>query len=252
MNYFNILLCAAAIPEIVFMVYLYRKDRVEKEPVLLLLLLIIGGIISCLPAIILESILESALSIFYSSYLVYYIIDAFVIVALSEEACKYFFLKIFSWKRKSFNSSFDGIIYAAFVSAGFALGENILYTLQNGLSTALSRAFTAIPAHIAFGILMGYFYSKAKIAYTYGDKIRSRSYRYLALGVPVFLHGMYDFCIFVSIGVFGYIWFVVLLVIYAIIFYLVKMESKNDHLFIYDYPEDYQEDEEDYEGSIEE
>lgn len=48
-------------------------------------------------------------------------------------------------------------MYAVMVSMGFAATENIIYVVQGGYVTGILRAFTAVPAHATFGILMGYF-----------------------------------------------------------------------------------------------
>jgi RsiW-degrading membrane proteinase PrsW (M82 family) len=50
------------------------------------------------------------------------------------------------------------------VSMGFACTENILYVLEGGYEVAIMRAFTAVPAHATFGILMGYYMGKAKFS----------------------------------------------------------------------------------------
>jgi RsiW-degrading membrane proteinase PrsW (M82 family) len=39
-----------------------------------------------------------------------------------------------------------------------------MYVLEGGYETAVLRAFTAVPAHATFGILMGYFMGKAKFS----------------------------------------------------------------------------------------
>ena len=47
---------------------------------------------------------------------------------------------------------------------GFATLENVLYVYNYGFSTGVLRAFTAVPAHATFAILMGYFMGKAKFS----------------------------------------------------------------------------------------
>jgi RsiW-degrading membrane proteinase PrsW (M82 family) len=69
------------------------------------------------------------------------------------------------YNNKNFNEPFDGIVYAVIVSMGFATIENIIYVFQYGFATGILRLFTAVPAHAAFGILMGYFLGKAKFTH---------------------------------------------------------------------------------------
>ena len=52
----------------------------------------------------------------------------------------------------------------------------------------LSRAFTAVPAHALFGIVMGYQLGLAK--FYPREKLRRL---FLALTLPILLHGVYDF-----------------------------------------------------------
>ncbi|MBQ1826448.1 MAG: PrsW family intramembrane metalloprotease, partial [Erysipelotrichaceae bacterium] len=203
----------------------------EKEPVFLLLLLLIGGILSCIPAIILETVLEPFVNVFAYMPLVFYLVDAFIVVALSEEISKYFFLKLISWRSREFNSTFDGIIYSVFTGTGFALGENILYVFQYGLNTGITRAFTAIPAHVAFAVLMGVFYSDAKLQERMGNISGAREYRKTAVIAATIAHGLYDFCLFVGSDFLMTVWMGVLALLYIIIFAVVRARSRKDRMF---------------------
>ena len=52
----------------------------------------------------------------------------------------------------------------------------------------LTRAFTAVPAHALFGIVMGYQLGLAR--FYPREKLRRL---FLALALPILLHGVYDF-----------------------------------------------------------
>ncbi len=92
----------------------------------------------------------------------YTILLAFLVVAVVEEGTKFVFLKLRTWRDPNFNFRFDGIVYAVFVSLGFAAFENINYVLGYGLTVALPRAVLAIPAHMGFAVFMGLFYGRGK------------------------------------------------------------------------------------------
>lgn len=94
-------------------------------------------------------------------------------------------------RKKEFNEPFDGIIYSTFVSLGFATLENVVYVMQSGFSTGIARMFTAVPAHYAFGVIMGYYVGKAKF-----DEKNRASYLLRGLLYAVLLHGLYDFFVF--------------------------------------------------------
>ncbi len=116
-----------------------------------------------------------------------------MVASLNEEAFKLAALTLLIWKSKDFNEKFDGIVYASFISLGFAAIENVLYVFQHGFSTGIARAITAVPAHAFFGITMGFFFGMAKF---YPKK--RKKYLWMAFLVPFALHGTYDFILMVG------------------------------------------------------
>ena len=189
----NTLLMMAVLPAVVLLVYIYRMDPVDKEPASLLLGLLFAGMLSTVPALIIEVLLTDLLfggvePTDLDSILVY----NFLVVALTEEACKYVALKRRTWESREFDQVFDGIVYAVFVGLGFAIAENILYVFQFGPSTAVVRAFTAIPGHCMFAVFMGFFYGRARADASRGRPVLRANSSACAIVVPVILHGSYD------------------------------------------------------------
>jgi RsiW-degrading membrane proteinase PrsW (M82 family) len=119
-------------------------------------------------------------------------VKAFFVVGFTEELSKYLIVRYYAQTHKEFNEPFDGIVYAVMVSMGFAATENLFYVLEGGMATALLRAFTAIPAHATFGILMGYFMGKAKFS---NNKI---ILNLMGLLLAIIFHGTYDFFLFID------------------------------------------------------
>ena len=189
-----VLVLAAVIPAALLLISVYRRDRIEKEPPRLLLSLVLYGILATMIAMVLERLGSALLdSLLPPESLLSDILLYFGIVAFAEEGGKYFLLKKRTWGIPDFNCLFDGVVYAVFVSLGFALWENIGYVFMYGLSTALVRAVTAIPGHACFGVFMGCFYARAYARHLQGDEAGSRASRALSLLVPALLHGLYDF-----------------------------------------------------------
>ena len=207
-----ILIAAALLPAALLLLYIYRKDRVEREPARLLGKLLLFGVISAIPAIFLEELLGGMIDRLFVG-LVHAAVSNFIGVALVEEGCKLFFLKKGSWRAPAFDHRFDGIVYAVFVSLGFAAIENVLYVLQYGMSVAGPRAIFSIPGHMAFGVFMGVYYSEAKAFACAGAPARSRARLRRALVVPVLLHGAYDFCLSVESGVLTLVFFVLVVLL---------------------------------------
>lgn len=189
-----ILILAAIVPAIALLTAVYRQDRVEPEPPALLLRLVLMGIFSTAIAKLLERVGIAVLNgLCRENTLLYDVILYFGIVAFAEEGAKYAVLRRTTWTSPDFDCRFDGVVYATFVSLGFALWENLGYVLMNGLGVALLRAVTAIPGHACFGVFMGCWYGEAAAAARRGDAARSDRLRALSVVVPALLHGAYDF-----------------------------------------------------------
>lgn len=224
------IIAAAVIPAIYLMIKVYRSDKLEPESPRLLVSLVIAGIFSALLALVSEIVLEYALNMFFQKdTLIYNLIMYYFVVAVSEEGAKYLMLKRRTWKHPEFDCRFDGIVYAAFVSLGFALWENISYVYSYGFGTALVRAVTAIPGHASFGVFMGIYYAAAKEYDIMGDRSKSSSMRKLALLIPVFFHGTYDFLATNSSTASTIAFFAFVLVMFFIANKVVNKMSKEDH-----------------------
>lgn len=186
----NFLILIALLPAIALLIYIYRKDGIEHEPINVVLKYLGFGALSVIPAIILEMLLQHIL--YSANQYVAAFLEAFFVAALVEECCKYFFLRK-CWNEPAFDYQFDAIVYAVTVSLGFAAIENIEYVLQYGVGTAMVRAVTSIPGHAIFGVFMGYFFGMAKFSESVGSSAGMRYGRVCAVLVPILLHGTYDF-----------------------------------------------------------
>ncbi|GET28600.1 PrsW family glutamic-type intramembrane protease [Prolixibacter sp. SD074] len=175
-------------PVIIILFYIYSRDKYEKEPFYLLAKGLLFGVISVLPVTLIEGILMMFGPLFTGYWNTFY--QAFVVAGATEEGFKFLASFLLVWHSREFNQRFDGIVYAVFVSMGFALVENMLYvfTSANGLSVGLTRALTAVPAHAMFGVLMGFHLSMAK----FYPEARGIFLGYAFL-IPFIFHGIYDF-----------------------------------------------------------
>ncbi|MGC1204055.1 MAG: PrsW family glutamic-type intramembrane protease [Flavobacteriaceae bacterium] len=188
----NLLLVAVA-PVLIIILYIYFKDKYEKEPKRLLFYnFLLGAIVSILITTILYYGFDIVLPLPNKTSIFQQFIKAFFVVGLTEEFSKYVIVKYFAQPNAAFNEPFDGIVYAVMVSMGFAATENIFYVLEGGYHTAVLRAFTAVPAHATFGILMGYYMGKAKFS---KNKI---VLNLTGLLLAIIFHGAYDFFLFID------------------------------------------------------
>lgn len=224
-----IYLLAALLPALFLMRYIYRKDTIEKEPKGMLTGLVFLGVAAAVVAIILESLGLSVLSGFLQEGSpAHTIVMAFLIVAVVEEGAKYLFLLWRTWRDPNFNFRFDGIVYAVFISLGFAAFENISYVMGYGLTTAIARALLAIPAHMGFAVFMGYFYGRAKRCHDEGNASGRRKNLWAAFLTAVLLHGFYDACALLGTVLSALLFLAFVIAMYIIVIRMVKRESKTD------------------------
>lgn len=185
------LLALALAPGAAIALYIYLKDKHEREPLGLLLMSFFYGVLSIFvtllvswPLEILTINKEDAAELFA---------DAFFKVALVEEFSKFIFIRFILFRNKNFNEPFDGIVYAVMVGMGFATLENIVYVYQYGMATGIMRMFTAVPAHACFAVLMGYFIGLAKF-----NPKKNLYFTLLALIAATVFHGLYDYFLFIT------------------------------------------------------
>lgn len=220
---------AALLPAYFLMRYIYRMDKIEKEPMRLLFALAGMGIIAAAISSVVEGIGISALGMFVEeNSRAYIILLAFIVVAAVEEGAKLLLLKRRTWNELNFNYRFDGIVYAVFVSLGFAAIENLNYVMGYGLSVAPMRAILAVPGHMGFGVFMGVFYGRAKVCDLRGDANGRKENLVCAYLFSVLLHGFYDACVMMGTALSTVIFVVFVIVMYIWITRLIKRESAGD------------------------
>jgi len=189
-----LLLALSIAPGLAIILYIYRKDSYDKEPKKYLLASFLLGMLSTIPAIALE---KAAAIIFGNttgnSSIAFYAFFAFIVVAGSEEGCKFAMVKWYAYPKKNFDEPFDGIVYSVLVAMGFATVENIFYVQQHGVGTAIMRMFLSVPAHAAFGTVMGYYIGLAKF-----NKEKSAGYLIMGLLLAMVFHGAFDFFLFLQ------------------------------------------------------
>ena len=186
------LLALALAPGIAIGIYIYLKDKHEREPLSLLMISFLYGVLSTAVTLFISVPLDYIVSINEQS-VVQQFGNAFFKVAFVEEFSKFIFIRFILYRNKNFNEPFDGIVYACMVGMGFATLENIVYVFQYGAPTGFIRMFTAVPAHATFAVLMGYFLGKAK--FTHRKEIY---YSVVALLVATAFHGAYDYFWFIA------------------------------------------------------
>ena len=183
------LLALAIAPGAAITIYVYSRDKYDREPLKPLLISFLLGMVATAPAILIQTSLKPVLYLHFPGYTIwYYFLLSFIVVAISEEGIKYVMLRFYAYKNKAFNEPFDGIIYSVMIGMGFATLENIGYVLNYGFKTGIIRMFLSVPSHGAFAVLLGYHVGLAKF-----DAPRAIQHIIKGLLLAIFFHGAFDF-----------------------------------------------------------
>ena len=224
-----LLILAAVLPAAYLMWKVYRSDRLEREPPRMLLGLVLLGMISTALAGTAEQLGDRILSyVLDDSSVARNALFFFLVVGPAEEGFKYAVLRWRTWRHPAFDCQYDGVVYAVFVSLGFALWENIGYVLMYGMQTAVARALTAVPGHACFGVFMGVWYGVAKRYALYGCERESKRARWLCVIVPALLHGCYDFIASLESEVFVLVFLAFVAAMFFTALRMVKRVSQKD------------------------
>ena len=156
----------AIAPGMALALALYLTDRYDREPLDLLVKIFVLGAASVIPTLFVENILVMA-NIFTGLLSAAY--TAFIVAGMTEEYFKRIVVVKFALFHKDFNEKLDGIVYCAFSALGFATVENIMYVVfrfSTNPHIGVMRGILSVPAHMLFGITMGYYLSLAKYSET--------------------------------------------------------------------------------------
>ncbi|WP_073981870.1 glutamic-type intramembrane protease PrsW, partial [Bacillus subtilis] len=177
------IISAGIAPGIALLSYFYLKDQYDNEPVHMVLRSFFLGVVLVFPIMFIQYVLEKE-NVGGGSFFVSFLSSGFL-----EESLKWFILMISVYPHAHFDEHYDGIVYGASVSLGFATLENILYLIGHGVEHAFVRALLPVSCHALIGVIMGFYLGKARFS---ADKARVK-WLTLSLVVPSLLHGSYDF-----------------------------------------------------------
>lgn len=183
-----LLVLLALAPPVFFLICILRHDRIEREPRRFVLKVFIIGVLSVVPAAIIELALLEA-PMFLGEGFGPAALQSFLVISPIEESVKLAVVLLFVWRSRHFNERNDGIVYAGTASIGFAAAENLLYVLLHGFGVGMARAVTSIPMHTFTGVVMGHFTGRARFAPSRGVR---NGFLAAGLGLAWLSHGAYD------------------------------------------------------------
>lgn len=180
------LLVVALAPGLVIAIYIYLRDKYEREPFKLLAWTFLFGIFAAAAAGLVEAAFPYNEK---SATLLATAANATLVVAPIEELAKFLVVWLFAYRTADFNEPFDGVVYCVIASMGFATIENIWYVMDGGMGIGIERALISVPGHAAYGVIMGYYMGRAKFT-TAGN---SRMLLLTGLVLATVTHGLFDF-----------------------------------------------------------
>lgn len=183
-----ILLTVAIAPSLALFSYFYLRDQFSEEPSRLIFQCFVYGAVLTFPILFLQYVFNEE-GVFANTF-----IQTVVFSSGIEEFFKWLVLIIAIYRHIDFKDPYDGILYGASVSLGFATVENILYLMEFGLQTAFLRAFLPVSSHALFGVVMGYYFGKAKFL---PDK-EGRKWLAASLGTAFLLHILYNSALYMD------------------------------------------------------
>ena len=179
---------AAFVPALLWLVFIYRRDRYEPEPKTLIVRLFLWGLaagpwasgMNILIAHLFAPSIDSAQregALFLAAILLFALV---ALSALNEEVMKYVVVSSRVRGDPAFNEPVDGMIYMSTAAIGFSAGENVVYILNTYfgliadstrpgvplalinafLVTAPLRALLSTIGHITWSGITGWFLSR--------------------------------------------------------------------------------------------
>ena len=158
------LLTVAIAPGLALFSYFYLRKQIHKEPSRSLLQTYIYGMMLTFPILFIQYVFKEE-GVFDSVF-----VSNVLFTSGLEEFFKWLVLLVVVYGHVDFEDPYDGILFGASVSLGFATVENILFLLTFGMDEALIRALLPVSSHALFGVVMGYYLGRARFVEESGTK----------------------------------------------------------------------------------
>ena len=153
------LVFVAIAPGLLWLWFFVRLDRIRPSSRSWIVLTLIFGVISTVPAALVEWALIVELldyRFWLDETLAFTAIVMLGVVGPVEEGGKFLAVRLGVYRSLHFEEPMDGLVYGAAASLGFASLENLVYVLSFGPEVMIFRAPFSTLAHLVFGSAWGY------------------------------------------------------------------------------------------------
>src|SRR5258708_32618407 len=118
------------------LLYVYFRDRYERENPFTVLKIFLFGAVAVLPAIQLEHWLAPAARNMSGASTAALAVSVFLVIGPVEELCKFAVVWFGIYQSEEFNEPMDGLVDSTAAAMGFASVENFLYLIHHGTDAA--------------------------------------------------------------------------------------------------------------------
>lgn len=204
------LLIIGIVPAILWIWLFSISHRYQRISIRLLTVLFFGGACSGLVALMMNHTIEKytllwphaaeIVQVFEYSIPMYQF-GFWMMVGFNEEFAKLLILLIVIYPRTYLQEKFDGVLFAATVSLGFATIENLFYLEQYGATILVVRSVVTLPVHTFLSVPMGYYLAISRLQ---ANEIPPPFFQYPVITIlkgwfiSATLHGLYD--LFITSG----------------------------------------------------
>ncbi len=209
--------------------YLHRLDAFtvdKKNEYRLATLIIMGGV----PSVIITLFFNQFWGTAIYNLTGYYrgdntFISHFLLTGLVEEFSKFLVFIILTSPFKTIKEPRDGMLQAASIAMGFALTENIIYSLQYGIYVLLIRSIITIIGHVTYAVIWGYAWGS--VGYINGGKTKTLGllYTFIALIAAAMFHGASNFLLSSHFLLLALLSDILAIALFFIIYQAVKVNS---------------------------
>lgn len=221
---------AAIIPMLGYLFIIWRFDRYDREPALLILINYFWGAIGAIILTLLfGSILDLFISLLFSEENHIEFLKSSISAPIIEEITKSFFLFLMV-QNKKFDNITDGVVYGGAIGLGFGMTENFMYFIANS-STVRTWIFIVI-VRTLFSAVMHCVATGTLGAFLGYSKFKKRNWEVLfaltGLIIAIIIHSAWNsFISFESTAWMGFVFMIMSISIFIIVFNLsISSEKK--------------------------
>ncbi|MEW6195899.1 MAG: PrsW family intramembrane metalloprotease [Bacteroidota bacterium] len=219
---------AAIIPMLTYLIFIWRMDKYEREPLTFVFVHFIWGAIGAIALGIVGSFMLtdiSGVSEEYSGMLIQTVIFA----PVAEEIAKGIFL-LFTINSRRFDNLTDGLVYGGAIGLGFGMTENFTYFISYGdtmigwLFLVIIRSGFSAVMHCISTATFGAFLGVAKFT----DSKYKAILPFIGLVLAIFYHFMWNLSVsFDETYLYGLLFMIVLITMFVLVFkYSVEHEKR--------------------------